>query len=313
MSAANTTSDNYNNTNDLLTQISATKDPKLFDKHELADLFMPLAQSKELNIRKEAAKCIAEITKSEVQRKKFTKREIIEVFLKYLRELPVDANMELPIQICRALGNICYLNDEARDLILDLHGDEVLVRLLDITQIGDTENALQFIKVRGGLLSNYLLGGEGLAKRAMELEIMQKLQQIITISVGDLEEHEDLLLNTLPLLSILTENAPDLNFDANLNIQLSHILAASTNPDLAEMCLELLHYQAENDDVKLLLAKDGLCETIYNLLEKYKTLASTSEARALMKLACELIVLILTGGRLQPNSLYIYVGVYPNK
>lgn len=295
VSAANTTSDDYSNTNNLLTQISATKDPKLFDKHELADLFMALAQSAELNIRKEAAKCIAEITKSEVQRKKFTKREIIEVFLKCLRELPADANMELPIQICRALGNICYLNDEARDLILELHGDEVLVRLLDITHIGDTENALQFIKVRGGLLSNYLLGGEGLAKRAMELEIMQKLTQIITIGMGNVEEHEDLLLNTLPLLSILTENAPDLNFDANLNIQLSHILAASTNPDLAEMCLELLHYQAENDDVKLLLAKDGLCETIYNLLEKYKTLASTSEARALMKLACELIVLILTG------------------
>lgn len=51
------------------------------------------------------------------------------------------------------------------------------------------------------------------------------------------------------------------------------------------------------DDVKLLLAKEGLCETIYKLLEKYKTLASTSEARALMKLACDLIVLILTGGR----------------
>lgn len=50
-----------------------------------------------------------------------------------------------------------------------------------------------------------------------------------------------------------------------------------------------------SDDVKLLLAKEGLCETIYRLLEKYKTLASTSEARALMKLACDLVVLILTG------------------
>lgn len=53
--------------------------------------------------------------------------------------------------------------------------------------------------------------------------------------------------------------------------------------------------QLLSDDVKLLLAKEGLCETIYKLLEKYKTLASTSEARALMKLACDLVVLILTG------------------
>lgn len=52
-----------------------------------------------------------------------------------------------------------------------------------------------------------------------------------------------------------------------------------------------------SDDVKFQLAKDGVCETIYRLLETYKTLANTSEARALMKLACDLIILILTGGK----------------
>ncbi|KAL7735126.1 hypothetical protein ACLKA6_001991 [Drosophila palustris] len=285
-----TTTVSPSNTTTLLCEISATKDPKLFDKHELAECFLRLTQCKE------AAKCIAEITKSEVQRKKFTKREIIAAFLECLRHVPTDdGSMELPIQICRALGNICYLNDEACDLILELKGDAVLLQLLDIANIEDVTNAPQFIKVRGGLLSNYLLGGEGLAKRAMELGIMQKLQHIIDTGASNVEQHEDLLLNTLPLLSILTENVADLNFESQLNIQLSRILAASTNPDLAEMCLELLHYQAESDEVKLLLAKDGLCETIYNLLEKYKTLASTNEARALMKLACELIVLIPTG------------------
>lgn len=58
------------------------------------------------------------------------------------------------------------------------------------------------------------------------------------------------------------------------------------------------------DDVKLQLAKDGVCETIFNLVETYKTLASTSEARALMKLACDLIVLILTGGMYYIVRLY---------
>ncbi|KAI9577678.1 hypothetical protein GQX74_013372 [Glossina fuscipes] len=237
------------NTTSILSEISATKDPKLFDKHELADFFLSLTQSEDTNIRKEAAKCIAEITKSEVQRKKFTKPEVIKIFLDYLRNLNGETdNMELPIQICRALGNICYLNDEARDIILDMKGDLVLIRLLDITVIEDKVHGLQFIKVRGGLLSNYLLGGEGLAKRAMDLEIMQKIQNIIAIGVTNVEENEDLLLNTLPLMSILTENVAELNFEAELNVQLSRILAASTNPDLAEMCLELLHYQAESDE-----------------------------------------------------------------
>lgn len=286
------------NTTALLNE-AATKDPKLFDKYDLTDSFLNLIQCDDVNIRKEASKCIAELTKSEEQRKKFTKPEVIKAFVDYLRDIYNGSdNMELTIQNCRALGNICYLNDDAREIILDLKGDTVLIKLLDITDLKDTTNALQFIKVRGGLLSNYLLGAETLAKRAMDLGIMAKISNIIAIGVENVEENEDLLLNTLPLMSILTENVADLNFDANLNLQLARVLAASTNPDLAEMCLELLHYQAENDDVKVLLAKDGLCETIYQLLEKYKTLASTSEARALMKLACELIVLVLTGGRL---------------
>lgn len=51
-----------------------------------------------------------------------------------------------------------------------------------------------------------------------------------------------------------------------------------------------------------MLAQEGLCETIYKLLEKYKTQATTSEARALMKLACEIVVLILTGGELLAST-----------
>lgn len=49
------------------------------------------------------------------------------------------------------------------------------------------------------------------------------------------------------------------------------------------------------DDIKLLLAQRGLCELLYNLLEQHKSLASDEETRALLKQACDLIVLILTG------------------
>lgn len=49
--------------------------------------------------------------------------------------------------------------------------------------------------------------------------------------------------------------------------------------------------------MKFQLANDGLCEEIFNLVETYKTLADITEARALMKLACDLIVLVLTGGK----------------
>lgn len=47
--------------------------------------------------------------------------------------------------------------------------------------------------------------------------------------------------------------------------------------------------------MKLVLAKGGVCQTIFELLEKHKDRPKTDDARAVMKLACDLIVLILTG------------------
>lgn len=272
--------------------------------------FMNL-NNKETSVQ--TAKCIAELTKTDPQRKICTNEELIKCLIDVLVqdesdggnaekgvELSVDdtvkpINTELLIQACRALGNICYLNEDARVMINKLNGAIVLINLLDIPIICENDKDIQFAKVRCGLISNYLLGGEDLAKNAMDLKLIDKIKYLIEISISNITTKEDLLMNILPPLSILTENISDLNFDNQLNTLIAKILALSTNPDLAEMCLELLHYQAENDDVKLLLAKEGLCETIYELLEKYKNLANSNEARGLMKLACDLIVLILTG------------------
>lgn len=57
-----------------------------------------------------------------------------------------------------------------------------------------------------------------------------------------------------------------------------------------------IYKQFTDEAVRLQLAKAGVCEAIYGLLETHKTLANTKEARALMKLACDLIVSILNGG-----------------
>lgn len=290
----NASIENSEATLSILNKLTASE-PNSYDNCDLVEPLLNLLKSNNTEICKQVAKSIAEITKTETQRKKFTQSEMIKTLIDSLADTKNSTDMELTIQVCRALGNICYLNDEARNKILTIQGDERLIQLLDVEAQCDNPKELQFIKVRGGLISNYLLGGETLAKRAMDLKIMEKIQEIVDKCAMDVQKNEDLLLNVLPPLSILTENVSDLNFEPKLNKQLAQILAASTNPDLAEMCLELLHYQAENDEVKFLLAKEGLCETIYRLLEKYKTLASSSEARALMKLACDLIVLILTG------------------
>lgn len=252
-----------------------------------------------IELQRELSKCIAEVTKGDVQREKFTDSTIIAGLLRNVKQISSIKDtscsspaLEMVIQACRALGNICYMNDEARRLIGECpEGDLILMNLLD----KGNDNA-SFFKVRCGLISNYLLGEESISKKCLEQhQLMEKLDRIIGECAESSPLNETLMLNVLPPLSILTENVSDLNFDEVMNKNLSTVLANSQSLELSEMCLELLHYQADNDDMKLALAKAGLCRTIYDLLERHKDRPKTDDARAVMKLACDLIVLILTG------------------
>lgn len=290
----------------LLKQISDAEN-NLCDKYDIKADLLDLLALDDRAVHIQVARCIAEVAKTETQRDKFTKEDIIRKLVSFLsseRETCVGDLLELNIQVCRALGNICYANDDARNIIKTTKGDERIFALLDLDLDTEEEDKDQFVRVRCGLVSNYLLGSDDIAERAVELNVVGKIEKILARCVVDVDKYEDLLLNLLPPLSILTEQISDLYFEPSLNKLIAQILAKCTNPDLAESCLALLHFSAQNDDdVKLLLAEEGLCETIYKLLEKYKTFANTDEARVLMKLACDLIVLILTGDK---SMHYLY-------
>lgn len=285
--------DNLNEVVETLQKLSLVKSYENLEIYDPISKFLELTGNDEENLRlqTELARCIAEVTKGEVQRAKFTDKSVISCLLSNIsksRDKPDE--IELIIQSCRALGNICFMNDQARAIMSSCDGDEILQSLLEFGNDNST-----YFKVRCGLISNYLLGGEEFSKKCMDLGLLEKLERMVGEAACKETLNEDLLMNILPPLSILTENVSDLNFDEKLNRNLAQILSKSTSPELGEMCLELLHYQAENDDVKMVLAKEGLCQSIFELLEKNKDLASNDAARALMKLACDLIVLILTG------------------
>uniref|UniRef100_A0A6E8VLQ5 UNC-45/Cro1/She4 central domain-containing protein n=1 Tax=Anopheles coluzzii TaxID=1518534 RepID=A0A6E8VLQ5_ANOCL len=294
----------------LLKQLSDAE-TNLCDKYDIKNDLLELLQLPDAGVQIQVARCIAEVAKTEHQRTKFSKEDIIRRLTELLQSPAAQnggnatdrAALELATQICRALGNICYANDEARNIIKELGADERFFALLDYDVDTDDEDREQFVRVRCGLISNYLLGSDEIAERAVELKLIDRLERILTRCLCDVDRHEELLLSILPPLSILTEQISDLYFAPSLNKSIAQILAKCTNPDIAESCLALLHYEAQNDDVKLLLAEEGLCETIYQLLEKYKTFANTDEARVLMKLACDLIVLILTGDK---SMHYLY-------
>lgn len=209
-----------------------------------------LIKAETIELKEQINRSIAEVTKIDEQRKRFTNAAIIEQLLKHLDDLKAgkDDQFKIAIQSCRALGNICYNNEDARNIILKINGDEKIINLLDLKLCASNEIDITFGKLRGGLISNYLLGGEHLAKHAMELHILEKIEKIIDDCSTDIERNEEILLNTLQPLSLLTENVADLNFSIKLNAQLVNILAVSKHPDVAEICLEMLNYQAENGE-----------------------------------------------------------------
>lgn len=235
----------------------------LLDSFEDQEVFEPLSvfleiagdckswDAQHVELQRELSKCIAEITKGDGQRVTFTDPAIIKGLLRnvaHLAEIPDTSRespaLEMVIQACRALGNICYMNDEARTIIgREPAGEQVLLQLLD----KGNDNAA-FYKVRCGLISNYLLGEEAISKRCLEEgKLMEKLDQIISQCAMEVTDkvalNEDLLMNVLPPLSILTENVSDLNFDEAMNRNLALVLGHSQSLELGEMCLELLHYQ----------------------------------------------------------------------
>lgn len=248
---------------DLLNKISATEQ-SIVQQLRLNDHFHNLLSTPTttIDVKTHVAKCTAEITKSENQRRLFTDATIVKDLIAELTNATspssgspkTTSSVELVIQVCRALGNILYQNEDARDIVGQLNGDAVLINLLDWSLSAGQEGGAsdeqlkQFLTVRCGVISNYLLGGEPVAKKAMEHGIMSKIERVVGDCVVDVVANEDVVLNVLLPLTILTETVPDLNFEPPLNRSLVRILGESKNPDIAETCLDLLHYQAENGE-----------------------------------------------------------------
>lgn len=214
------------------------------------------------------------------------------------------------------VGNLLFENDFCREIVFNYDQGTTFINLLDhrnsdiinfcLKSENDESELLTLSKVRSGVICNFLLGVEEISKKAVELNIIDKIQSIIQmcLETENFAKVERIIADVLPSLNVITEQLSDLYFKPDLNLLILTILKKSSDKDLAETCVELLAYQAENDDIKLLLSREGLCQTIYELVEKYKSLVKENEdLRSLMKMSLDLIVLILTGDAAM-NYLY---------
>ncbi|EFN75447.1 Rap1 GTPase-GDP dissociation stimulator 1-B [Harpegnathos saltator] len=247
------------------------------------EVFLMLLEHKSKQIVAKTAKAIAEIAKTERGREKCTSVELIRALIGLLKEKDID----VLTQTSRALGNICYENENGKRLVKEEDGLKVILTVLkNGIALKNSEGASFLRNVAAGFLLNFLVDQESLHKKALE-------EDTVPIICSVLEEDGtnggEAAMHALLTLGILND-ANIVFLDERLTKILVNILTSDTSSELSEMCLELLHEKA-----KLLLAKAGVCELLLKLLEKHGPQCNDEETRSILKVACNLIVLILTG------------------
>ncbi|XP_076160707.1 visceral mesodermal armadillo-repeats [Ptiloglossa arizonensis] len=260
------------------------------------DVFLTLLHHESKDIIAKTAKAIAEIAKSKTGREKCTSTDLVNALIDLLK----DDRVDILTQTSRALGNICYENENGKKFVEDKNGlNSILAVLEKSVTMKNVEGAPFLRNVAAGLLLNFLIDRSFLHKEALQQETVPIICSILEI---DGPTGGEAAMHALLILGILDD--ANIEFlDERLTKILVDILASDTSLELSKMCLELLHGQAENENAKLLLAKAGICELLLKLLEKHCPYCTDEESRLLLKLACNLIVLVLTGDE-SMNSLY---------
>ncbi|XP_045764277.1 rap1 GTPase-GDP dissociation stimulator 1-B isoform X1 [Maniola jurtina] len=245
---------------------------------------------------------ISELAKCEIKREFYAEKDVIVPILSLLnKELSLE-KIEVYKQCCRALGNLCCDCDTARKIILQHNGVETLNNVLGIS-IRDKKLPLGAIKLFAcKTLLNYAIGGLEFSESLVKGGVIDTIRQILSMEAERELMEDDLVSTVLLILSVVNDNDPEFLYEEQVNLAVFQVLKETTNVEVSELCFEHLHTQAEHDSVKTLLAKEGrvklVCLRIEQLLQKHEAgnmNMEDSEIDTVMKHACDLIIIVLTG------------------
>ncbi|KAK9882944.1 hypothetical protein WA026_023872 [Henosepilachna vigintioctopunctata] len=223
---------------------------------------------------------IAEWAKIENNRNILTEKETLELLLELLN------SKENTLNVVRALGNICYENENAAKL---LSLEKILTLFYESTDI-------TLLTKISGLLLNIFISNQDLQsfdKNKLLGHISSNLNDNSGLSVDETCLYSYILQIVYTLLA---EYENEIIFSKNIYENIITIFKNSNIPELELICLQILYNASERDEVRKLLAESNVCERIIELIEKYKQLIDDEESRSILKMACDLINNILIEG-----------------
>ncbi|XP_067133424.1 rap1 GTPase-GDP dissociation stimulator 1-like isoform X2 [Centruroides vittatus] len=229
---------------------------------------------------------IAELAKVDIARKPCTDVSMVGPLV----DLLSSEDNQTVLQVCRALANICYDNDVARNLVKEQHGVgkmvDLLRRLLKLEEIPDSLR-----NVASGCLLN-LTDTYEVQESALQAGILDVLLNYL----DRFHQDEDVATHCLLVLNCLADCDAGRNklMEKPILSSLMNILGKNITEDVMESLLELFGNLAECDSVKLQLAELGLCDHLLIILKRSQGKPG-EEHQSIVKMVCDLVVLILTG------------------
>lgn len=236
------------------------------------------------------ANIIAELAKTESLRQPFVDGNVIPTLVKMLRS---SDNSDV-IQACRALGNICYENDEARNCVDENDGLQTLLNLMKGIDSNNGSDVTKLRTVACGLLLNVTNTHELLQKKALEGGALDILEDYLK----NHSEEEGLPYMVLLALDSLAETdfgRQKMVTCGTYETVLDFMHSSKVN-SAQDTTLDLLCSLAENDEIKVKLAQSFLCDHLIQTIQSNSDELAESNQQ-LLKLSSDLIVLLLTGDK----------------
>ncbi|KAJ0180156.1 hypothetical protein K1T71_004747 [Dendrolimus kikuchii] len=151
-------------------------------------------------------------------------------------------------------------------------------------------------------LLNFAIGGQKFTDAIVQGGLTDTLCEMLHSELEKEEMDDDAISTSLLILNVINDNTPECLYDNKINIAVLNVLKDTSNIDISELCLDHLYAQAEHDSVKTLLAKNGgvqlVCSRLEQLMHKQEAgelNVEDNEVEAIVRQACDLVIIILTG------------------
>ncbi|XP_047515707.1 rap1 GTPase-GDP dissociation stimulator 1-B [Pieris napi] len=296
---------NKNNLDDLTAKLKDIIAAGKNYEYDVSSCIKSLLISKDESIVLLSIQAVSELAKCEQKRETYAQIEIIKPILNILsKDLCMD-KFDLVKQSLRALGNLCCDCDTSRNIVLQNDGVLILNTLLGNTIVNIAFDELKILICKA--LMNFAIGGKEFSN-SLEKFTIEHVKKILLSELIKEDMNDDLISTVLLILSVINDNAPEFLFADDVNLTVLNVLKETTNVDISELALEHLHSQVrEHDSVKTLLAREGgvqlVCSRLEQLIQRHEVgdlNADGSQVEVIVKQACYLIILILTGDEAMP-------------